>query len=210
MCGLSLHVAHVETRKKPLQIVLAMVVALQLAACSKTVQWEEEVPLNTGETIWVKRTVNYSVQGGAGNPLDMTYRPRRGGENIEFEWQKKSYAFNLDAGVMLLAISPEGQPVLVAEADAGSWDAVNNYRCTIPFYVQFAPDATGIKWTWPSKIEPWLYDLESNFLFAIPTPDIGNRRYTVEQRKAANYLGLVQRPSRQKVDPTYTGDQCKL
>ena len=113
MSGLSLHVARVETRRRPLLILLGMVVALQLAACSNTVQWEEEVPLNTGETIWVKRTVVYAYQGGAGNPLDMAYRPQRGGENLEFEWQRKSYAFNLDAGVMLLAISPQGQPVLV-------------------------------------------------------------------------------------------------
>ncbi len=57
--------------KKPLQILLAVVGALQLTACSKTVQWEEEVPLNTGETIWVKRTVVYSLQGESGNPMDI-------------------------------------------------------------------------------------------------------------------------------------------
>ena len=36
--------------KTSLRILVAMVAALQLTACSKTVQWEEEVPLNTGET----------------------------------------------------------------------------------------------------------------------------------------------------------------
>ena len=35
--------------KTSLRILVAMVAALQLTACSKTVQWEE-VPLNTGET----------------------------------------------------------------------------------------------------------------------------------------------------------------
>ena len=61
--------------KKPLQILLIVIAATQLAACSKTVQWEEEVPLNTGETIWVEKTLNYTIKGGAGNPLDMAYRP---------------------------------------------------------------------------------------------------------------------------------------
>jgi hypothetical protein len=46
---------------------------LQLTACSKTVQWEEEVPLNTGEVIWVKREVTYKYKGAGGNPLDMDY-----------------------------------------------------------------------------------------------------------------------------------------
>jgi hypothetical protein len=37
-----------------------MVVAVfLLSACSKTVTWEEEVPLNTGEVIWVERVDSY-------------------------------------------------------------------------------------------------------------------------------------------------------
>lgn len=190
------------------KIVLTGIAVMHLTACSKTVQWEEEVPLNTGEVIWVKRTVEYTMQGGAGNPLDIAYRPERGSVT-EFDWRSKHYAFDLHGGVMLLAISPEGQPVLVTEADAGSWDTANYYQCTTPFYVQFVPDATGRTWKWPPRIDPWLYNLESNFLFAIPTPDKSKRRYTAEDRKAANFPGLVQRPSRQKIDPTYTGDRCK-
>jgi hypothetical protein len=148
------------------------------------------------------------MQGGAGNPLDMTYRPVRDSV-IEFDWRGTHYSFDKHGGIMLLAISPQGQPVLVAEADAGAWDAANNYQCTIPFYVQFVPDASGRNWTWPPRIESWLYNLESNFLYAIPKPDQGKRRYTAEERKAANYPGLVQSPSRQKIDPAYTGDLCK-
>ena len=36
-----------------LKIFLVGAGMLQLSACSKTVQWEEEVPLNTGEVFWV-------------------------------------------------------------------------------------------------------------------------------------------------------------
>lgn len=206
--GLFPNSAPMNRLKKSLQVLLVVVAGLQLTACSKTVQWEEEVPLNTGEMLWVKRTVKYSVQGGAGNPFDLAYRPVRGA-TIEFAWRGKHYRFDQHGGPVLLAISPLGQPVLVAQADAGAWDAANNYQCTIPFYVQFVPDATGRHWTWPSRIEPWLYNLESNFLFAIPTPDTDKRRYTADERKAANYLGLVQNPSRQRIVPAYTGDLCK-
>lgn len=178
-----------------------------LGACSKTVVWEEEVPLNTGETIWVKRTVKYTYQGGAGNPLDMAYRPERGAV-VEFDWRGKHYSFDRHGGPVLLAISPQGRPVFVAEAGV-SWSSMNNYKCTIPFYVQFVPDATGRNWSWPPKIEPWLYGLESNFLFAIPKPDDGKRRYTAEERKAANALGLTHSLSRKNINPAYTGDLCK-
>ena len=40
-----------------LKFITTMVLAVLLVACSKTVQWEEEVPLNTGEVIWVKRSM---------------------------------------------------------------------------------------------------------------------------------------------------------
>lgn len=194
---------------RPLRaLLLAAMVAPQLAGCSKTVQWEEEVPLNTGEVIWVKRTVKYTYQGGAGNPLDMAYRPERGSYVTEFIWRDNPYYFDLDAGVVLIAISPSGYPVLVGEAEAGAWESRNHYKCTIPFYVQFVPDATGRNWTWPPKIEPWVYNLETNRLFEIPTPDRPKRRYTIEERKAANAPGLAGSRSRQKIDPTYTGDLC--
>ncbi|MBI5907008.1 MAG: hypothetical protein HY853_00215 [Burkholderiales bacterium] len=195
--------------KKLLQLLLTVIAATQLTACSKTVQWEEEVPLNTGETIWVKRTVKYTYQGGAGNPLDMAYRPERGSSVTEFDWHGKRYIFNLKVGIMLLAISPQGQPVFIAEAESGRWDAANGYKCTIPFYVQFVPDATGQDWVWPPKIEPWLYNMEANILRAIPEPNDSKRRYTAEERKAANAPGMVGSPSRQKIDPAHTGDLCK-
>lgn len=191
-----------------LKILLTAFATLHLTACSKTVRWEEEVLLNTGETIWVTRTMTYAMQGGAGNPLDMAYRSKGDGVT-EFDWRGKHYSFDRHGGIILLAISPQGQPVFVAEADAGAWDAANNYQCTIPFYVQFVPDASGRNWTWPARIDPWLYNMESNLLLKKPTPEQGKRRYTAEERKAANHPGFVQRPSRQKIDPAYTGDRCK-
>lgn len=193
--------------KKMFRVFLAVIAVTQLSACAKTVQWEEEVPLNTGEVIWVKRTVEYTVQGGAGNPLDLAYRPTPGGSVTEFTWRGKPYRFDVDTSVVLIAVSPQGHPVLVGEGDY--WNLVGKYPCTVPLYVQFVPDATGRNWTWPSHIEPWLYNLETNRLFAIPTPDHPKQRYTVEERKAANASGIERSRSRQRIDPAYTGDLCK-
>ncbi len=194
--------------KKPLHMALLVLAALQLAACSKTVQWEEEVPLNTGETIWVKRTVVYSAQGGAGNPLDMAYRPEKD-QSIEFKWNGKSYRYEGDARIMLLAISPARQPVLVAQAEANSWNWRHKYSCTYPFYVQLTPDETGRIWTWPPKIDSWLYGLPNNLLLERHPPGQMRKRYTAAERQAENQPGSVGSPAQQRVDPTYTGDLCK-
>ena len=191
-----------------LKFVLTGIAVIQLTACSKTVQWVEEVPLNTGETIWVKRTVEYTMQGGAGNPLDIAYRQGRD-EAIEFNWNGKNYYYKGEAGIMVLTISPKKQPILVAKAADNSWDATYYYACTYPFYVQLVPDDTGRKWTWPPHIETWLYNLPTNLFRSFGQPDGLLSKYTVQQKSLQPYLSDPSSISMHKIDPAYTGDHCK-
>ena len=88
--------------KKPLQILLAVVAAFQLTACSKTVQWEEEVPLNTGETIWVKRTDSFVSRSEPGNPLRMGWWPKA--RSYAFAWQGQNYTYHVDVKISSGAI----------------------------------------------------------------------------------------------------------
>jgi hypothetical protein len=186
--------------------VLALV-ATQLTACSKTVVWEEEVPLNTGEVIWVKRTVEYSYQGGGGNPFDIELRPNLT-QLIEFTWSGKSYKYNGDAGIMLLAISPQKQPTLLAPAANRQWNDTHGYACVVPFYVQLMPDTTRKKWSWPPTVEPWLYGLRSNLLQHVVAPEKMRTRYSHEQVTEENSIGFLQSPSNAKVDPTFKSARC--
>ena len=147
-----------------LKLIAVACLAALLMGCSKTVQWEEEVPLNTGEVIWVTRYVTYKYQGAGGNPLDMAYRPDWT-ETLEFTWRGKKYSYRGRALIDLLAISPlTKEPVLVSWAANKDWHFQNNYRCTVPFYVQFVPDSSGRVWTWPTAIESWLYGMPHNMM----------------------------------------------
>lgn len=191
------------------KLTLVCFLAVSLSACSRPLHWEEEVPLNIGETIWVRRTVMYSIRGDAGNPLDLAYRPARDAV-IEFTWNGRSYRYEGDARIMLLAISPrDKRPVLVARAADNAWYAQHHYPCTTPFYVQLEPDHTGKVWAWPSKVEPWLYGLESNLLLARHSIDKMKPRYGAEERQAENRAGAVGAPSKQRVDPDLVGDMCR-
>ena len=191
-------------------IAAAALLTAQLTACSKTVVWEEEVPLNTGEVIWVKRTVDYEYQGGAGNPFDMAYRSNFN-ELIEFTWGGKKYAYQGDARIMLLAISPQQRPVLVARGDDSRWGWANGYRCTVPYYVQLMPDAAGTAWNWPPDIEPWLFGLKHNLLLSRYTPDKMSKRYTADERNGNDASGSRQDPSKQFIQPDYAvgTNDCK-
>ena len=191
-----------------LRIWLAVVATLQLAGCSKTVQWEEEVPLNTGDTIWVTRRVTYSLKGGAGNPFDMAYRPDWA-EAISFEWSGKKYRYVGDAQVLLLAISPQTkQPVLIAMAANKSWNWKNNYRCTTPFYVQFVPKANGRDWSWPPSIEPWLMNLPYNLMIHREKKQEVKPRYAASDREKLDRTVAIQSPYLIRIDPNFKTDSC--
>jgi hypothetical protein len=179
-----------------------------LAACSKTVTWDEEVPLNTGDTIWVKRVVTYKLKGDAGNPFDMAYRPDWT-ETMKFEWQGKKYSYTGDAYLMLLAISPaDKRPVLVANALLKNWDTQHNYRCTTPFYVQFASDELGRNWSWPPAIEPWLYNLPYNLMLHRPKVDEIKTTYTTQDRATLDRITAAQSPYFVSIDPSFRYEQC--
>ncbi len=191
-----------------LKTLVSILAALQLSACSKTVTWEEEVPLNTGETIWVNRTITYSLKGSGGNPFDMGYHPNKT-ETLEFRWGGNYYSYEGYADLILLAISPQKKPVLVAPAANYTWDWNNDYRCATPHYVQFVPNENGRKWTWPPEIEPWLYNMPTNLMGQRRKAEEMRHRYTAQQRNEEDATSLIQTPSRAKIDPTFIDRDCK-
>ncbi|HSW14403.1 MAG TPA: hypothetical protein VLI06_16270 [Solimonas sp.] len=191
-------------RTTTLLLLLAMT---PLGACAKQVKWEEEVPLNTGETIIVKRQVEYTLQGSAGNPLDIGWKPASGGSVMRFTWRDREYRFDRHGSPMVLTISSEGMPVLLAIAGIG-WSAKNNYRCTVPNYVQFVPDESGQHWTWPPSVDSVFFNLKTNLLQKIPRPETPERRYRVEELDAINAAALARSPERKRIEPGYTGDLC--
>lgn len=194
--------------KKLLQLLLTGVAALQLTACSKTVQWEEEVQLNTGETIWIKRSMPWALQGGFGNPLMISMLPTRE-QTIRFTYAGKEYSYVGRANVRWIAISPAKQPVLVARAADLAWDSQNHFYCVVPHYVQFVPDASGKSWTWPERIEPWLYNLSANVMANIPMLEEKRQpRYTTRDRDQRDATYRIQTPSGAKVDSLFKSEAC--
>ncbi len=199
-----------QTLIKSLTLWSAFVLAgVLLVGCSRTVTWEEEVPLNVGETILVKREVIYKVKGGGGNPLDLAYRPDWT-EEISFKWNGKNYWYVGDAGLMVLAISPMTKhPVLVAEAALKNWDSKHGYRCTIPYYVQFVPQADGKEWSWQSNIEPWLFNLPRNLMAEREAIDKMKSRYTSSDRTAMDMTMSIKSPYLARIEPTHRFDDCR-
>lgn len=194
-------------KKTPL-IWVCIILAAWYATRTKKVQWEEEVPPNNGETIWVKRTVTYSLKWGAGNPADFGYG-QDWIEKIEFNWGGKKYVYKGDADLILLAISPQKLPVLVGPAGNKSWDWSHDYQCTTPHYVQLMPDESGKKWTWLTKIEQWLYGLPANLMSQRRKPEEMKSRYTTQDRIKEDAVAHSQSPPLAKIDPKFTDRDCK-
>ena len=194
-------------RKMISKVILLAIAALELSACSKAVSWEEEVPLNNGTTIWVKRTQEYSYQGGGGNPFDIAFRPERD-ENIEFNWGGRKYHYRGDAQIILLAISPLNTPVLVARAADNGWHWSHNYKCTTPFYVQLIPTGDGASWRWPAQIEPWLIGLQYNLMRNRAPAAEMRKKYTTQERNEMDLIGSSQDTSQARIERDHKPEAC--
>lgn len=192
-----------------LKLILIMGATMTISACSKTVHWEEEVPLNTGEVIWVKRSMPWVYKGGFGNPFDMSMLPTRE-QTIRFNYGGAQYRYTGRAHIHWIAISPSTkQPVLVAPAADFGWYTDNTYYCIVPYYVQLVPDASGKQWTWPEKIEPWLYDLPANVMISFPRLEENrNERYTAMDRDQRDKAIRSESPARSRLDPVYKAGTC--
>ncbi len=185
-----------------------MFTALQLAACAKTVQWEEEVLLNTGETILVIKEVRYTIKGQPGNPADMGYLPDFL-ETTSFKYGGRDYVYRGDAGIMVLAISPQKLPVLLASPGGKGWYRHNVFpRCAKPYYVQLVPDLTGQQWTWPDNIELWTYNLPANLLLDRHHPSDVKRRYTMVDKAKQPFMKDPRTLNIQKINPLATNQDC--
>jgi hypothetical protein len=113
---------HVRTS---LKVSLAVACLFQLTACAKTVQWEEEVPLNTGETIWVKRTDTYVRGGDPGNPLKITWGLDK--RAYVFSWQGQAYTYEVETksgGALLLFAFAEDRSIAIVDS---AWPTCAGY-----------------------------------------------------------------------------------
>ena len=184
------------------------VACFSLAACSQTVQWEEEVPLNTGEVIWVTRKIEFEMRGGFGNPFDIAMRPTRVQE-LRFSYAGRAYSYTGRANLILLAVSPGEVPNLIAPAADFDWanEHTNKYSCVVPFYVQLIPDASSANWTWPTKPEPWLYGMPANLMQSHPNLDERRQaKYSAKDRAQRDSTYQIQFPPGARIDPTYKED----
>lgn len=142
---------------------LAKIVALSsslllLSACSKTiktVQWEEEVPLNTGETIWVKRTDTYKRESEYANPLKSVWGINN--RVYEFLWQGQKYFYQRDIkesiGAILIYASPVDKTISIVAGAA---------NCAKPGYGEFR--WTNGSWELQQHVSPVLVGQPRNLM----------------------------------------------
>ena len=184
--------------------------ALLIGSCAfmtrdRTVTWEEEVPLNTGETIVVKRTGRYIDFDYDLSQNRLGYKPDPV-STIEFTYKGKRYSFTSEGGLQLLAIGPDGLPNLIAHA-GGDWGPKNRYSCDAPYFVQFRPFPSGNEWAWPPRIENWLYNQPTNLVLGLAETKDDGKRFTPSDRQLANASAYAYSYARY-IDPTYFSDGC--
>jgi hypothetical protein len=178
-----------------MRVLLAAMAMLLLAGCTRSVEWQEEVPLNTGETIWVERQGSYRFGSKSASPLEFGFNAERV-KKLQFDYRGKRYAYATESSLQLLAISPDGIPHLVIMASAYEFE-----RCVRGSYVQLRPDEAGHGWLRKDHtVDSWLNGLPTNLLY--PLPRVEEREITGAERERRNANNYV-RPEKRRIDPTY-------
>lgn len=133
--------------------------ASAMSGCSSQIEWKEEVPLNTGDTIWVTRTARYErVLTG---PLALELGWEIMSESLAFNWKDRSYQFSDVVPPDYLLIDPQARtPVLITSL--AHWQFKKRYGCRVPFYVEYRP--TGDGWAPQSKIDETFYGMKGNLM----------------------------------------------
>lgn len=188
------------------RIVCVALFTSMLAACTRGVQWEEEVVLNTGETIVVERQGTYTFILFSGASGFIGYAPDWR-STIEFTYKGRRYRHTDELSPVLLAIAPDGTPNLVASLGS-EWGWKHKYYCVTPYYVQLRPDQSGKEWSWPDEIEPWLYDLPTNLLIGIAPMEADGKKLGPVDRKTMNASLTAVYKYFQVIDQTHTVDFC--
>jgi hypothetical protein len=187
---------------------LVATVMLSVAGCTRSIEWDEEVPLNTGETVWVHRSGSLRFGSAPGNPLDFGYQaePKT---RIAFTYRGRQYTYTSEVTLQVLAIAPDSTPNLVISASDYMWQFEHGYLCTRPSYVQLRPDVSGNQWTWPEHIEPWLYGLPTNLLVGLPANRPKPLRITAIERRSHNVRVFRAGDHFRQIDPNYQYPGCK-
>jgi hypothetical protein len=132
--------------------------SLLLSSCGKSlknVEWEEEVPLNTGEILWVKRADTYTSRSEPGNPLQMGWWPKS--RSYKFQWNGQQCFYELDskisAGAILIYVIEASKTVAIVDGTT---------NCAKPGYGEFR--WTEGNWQLQPNIDPTLVGQPRNLM----------------------------------------------
>lgn len=121
---------------------------------AKTVEWDEEVPLNTGETIWVHRADVYKSGSEPGNPFKSAWWPKN--RRYNFSWRGQKHFFetpSFGGSPLLLYVYPSEQVIALV---AYSKD------CQKPGYAEFR--WKNGEWAIQQNLNPTLIGLPRNLM----------------------------------------------
>jgi hypothetical protein len=155
------------------KLIALVSLAVLVAGCGKTVEWQEEVALATGERLWLTRRVSYERYGD--NPLALGlsgWRVER--EEMSFVWGGKpyTYAYGKVPAPMVLFIEPStAAPAVIVP--------LPHRECRVPHFRQWV--AAGGDWQ-ERPLSPAAHGLHKNLMRHRPgTPEEAQARYSAEQ-----------------------------
>lgn len=136
--------------------------AVVLSGCSRTVTWEEEVPLNTGERHWVARTDTYVRATEPGNPMKVAWSIQKRAMTLLLH--ERRYTFEAETTDIFMVFDYGATVAVVAWAT----------QCDTRGYAEYRWGKEG--WQLQKSLNPLLVGLPRNLMgYFSPTGDIPPR-----------------------------------
>ncbi|MCM2312949.1 MAG: hypothetical protein NDI84_16270 [Steroidobacteraceae bacterium] len=148
--------------------------ALVLGACSRTVTWEEEVPLNTQSTTWVVRTDTYSRSTEPGNPFKAAWVIAT--RSVDVSLHERRYEFEAATADIFMVVDRGNTISVVAWSNDCSKRGYAEYRW--------------IRDTWrrQASVDPSLTGQPRNLMgYFSPVDDAIPARVSVNYKKVAGF-----------------------
>jgi hypothetical protein len=158
-------------------IVIAILSTAVLSGCGKTIRWEEEVPLNTGEILVVERIAKFKRGSEPGNPLKAAWWPEGGSIGFSLDGQRFVYEYSGRMNAFGIFVVGSRQSPSIVD--------YTGHKCAQPGLGEFRWHSG--QWELQRALSGELLGRPRNLIYAEADPDSAwPKRVTAEYREKAD------------------------
>lgn len=184
-------------------VISPLVASLSLCGCGRKleIQWEEEVPINESETVWVSRTDQFNSGGEPGNPFQQAWFLHNRSYIFEWRGQKYEYSADVQSSPGIFLIHGDGKTSLVTVVDY-------NTKCKKAGFAQY--NLKNEKWAPQRNINSDLLGASRNLMEYYSTRGNIPKRLSLQAKEGLHLSSPRKRQSLNVLSSDSLAENCQI